>query len=85
MPYDTSVIVGKAWKIRCAVCKSGSNTVVKTCVVACNVKNFEESSIVCLYGLLKVPILIHLVEAQVKVLPGLHVMYKGKETVVWLI
>ena len=39
----------------------------------------------CIYGLLKVPSLIHIVEAQMQVLLGLHVMYKGEETVVWLI
>ena len=85
MPYDACVIVGKFLKICCAVCKSSSNTVVETCVVACHVKNFEEQLIVSLYGLLKVPILIHLVETQMQMLLGLHAKHIGKETVVWLI
>ena len=48
MPYDAGVIMGKFMKICCAVCKSSSNTVVKTCVVAGHMKNFEEQLIVSL-------------------------------------
>ena len=37
-----------------------------------------------LYGLLKVPGLILLVEAQMQMLLGLHVVHKGEKTVIWL-
>ena len=64
MPYDAGVIMEKSLEVCCSVCKSCSNAVEKTCVVACNMKCFEKQSIVWLDGMLQDPIIIHLVETQ---------------------
>ena len=85
MPYDAVVIVGKCLEISNSMGKPGANAVENTCVVACDMKSFENQSIVWLDCLLQIPVVIHLVEAQMQMLSGLHVMYKGEEAIVWLI
>ena len=85
MPYDVVVVMEKFVEISNSMGKPGANAVEKTCVIACDMKSFEKQSIVWLDCLLQIPIVIHLVEAQMQMLSGLHVMYKGKEAIVWLI
>ena len=85
MPYGAAVIMGKSVEISNSMGKPGANAVEKTCVIACDMKSFEKQLVVCLYCLMQVPVMIHLVEAQMQVLSGLHVMYKGKDTIIWLI
>ena len=85
MPYGAVVIMGKFVEISNSMGKPGANAVEKTCVIACNMKSFEKQSVVWLDCLLQIPTVIHLVETQMQVLSRFHIMYKGKETIVWLI
>ena len=65
MPYDAVVIVEKFVEISNSMCKAGAHTVAKPRVIACNMKSFEKQLVVWPDCLLQVPIIIHLVEAQV--------------------
>ena len=85
VPYGAVVITGKSLEISNSMSKPGANAVEKTCVVACHMKNFEEEAVMFSDGPLQVPLVIHFVKAQMQVLLGLQVMYKGEETVVGLI
>ena len=42
VPNGAGFVVWKWWKFCGAACKSSSNTVVKTCIVAGHVENFEK-------------------------------------------
>ena len=85
MPYDAVVIMGKFVKVSNSMGKPGANAVEQTCVIACDMKSFEKQLVVWFDCLLQIPIVVHLVEAQMQVLSGFHVLYKCEEAIIWLI